>query len=547
MALATDIRSNPVAKSQKETGRSDRFGNDEPRLTSMMLKIMGVNVGALIILMIGVIYLGNYQERLIETKLENFRNEAVLTKISIENSPYPFTMISKIHQMTKRRIVLFNESGELIRKWDEVDSISYKNKKDNDFDLLKFVTARIYKYLSRDEALPLYVDPQSRYFDDYQEAHAEHTEDIITISAWLGKEDFVFLSSTADVYLKNGDKGILVLSRTAADINEDISATRKNVFLIFLGSALFTLLLSIYLSGVIGKPLKALAMAAENVRLGKADMRDIPDFSDRHDEIGDLSVALRDMASVIDDRMKAIEHFAADVAHELKNPITSLKSAVETLNVAKTMKDKKRLHDVILHDLERLDRLISDISKASRIDNKLARKQFEKLDVQRIIDELLQEYDTPLSRKTIKTGSKNKKIVVKDGVKIVFQPLMEEERLFVMAHETLLLQALDNIVSNAISFSPKNGSVKIKLKNDNGIIIQISDEGDGIPEDKLENIFERFYTQRPEGHAYGNNSGLGLSITKNIIESFDGSVSVYNNKKAGCTFTITLPRAKNTR
>ena len=332
------------------------------------------------------------------------------------------------------------------------------------------------------------------------------------------------------------------------DIEEDISAVWRNILIIFLVTLIATVFLSIYLSGVIARPLIRLARAAEKVRIDYGRETTIPDLSNRHDEIGELSLALRDMTEALRVRMDAIESFAADVAHELKNPLTSLRSATETLSVVKTNKDKESLMQIIQHDLQRLDRLISDISHASRLDSELSRDMLERVDVQKVLLALLDQYRKPLSRSD-QSKSKEKisddKVIVKD-IEIILEN-SHTAPLIVPAVESRLMQVFENILSNALSFSPKNGRIKIATKTTNNkLYISISDEGPGIPDNKLKTIFKRFYSERPEHEEYGNHSGLGLSICKQIISALNGEIyaeNITNNneKTTGARFTVVLP------
>jgi two-component system sensor histidine kinase ChvG len=267
------------------------------------------------------------------------------------------------------------------------------------------------------------------------------------------------------------------------------------------------------LAGTIAGPVRRLAEGAERVRRRIRTRVEIPDFTRRRDEIGHLSGALRDMTGALYSRIEAIESFAADVAHELRNPLTSLRSAVETLPMAKTDANRKRLLDVIEHDVKRLDRLISDISDASRLDAELQRQEVATVDLANLLEAL------------VKAANE----VHHTDVKVTLTFEGGNPRNFkVPGHDSRLGQVVSNLVDNARSFSPPGGIVRItcrKLKSD--VEIVVDDDGPGIRPEALEKIFERFYTDRPE-QGFGQNSGLGLSITKQIVEAHGGSIRVEN-------------------
>jgi len=312
------------------------------------------------------------------------------------------------------------------------------------------------------------------------------------------------------------------------DINHALGDAWFNILKIFLLTLFITILLSIYLSGVIARPLRKLASAAENVRKGKLKHTEIPDMSDRKDEIGELSIVLRDMTNALWDRMDTIEAFAADVSHEIKNPLTSLKSAVETAFIVKNKEDMDKLLEIIKHDIERLDRLISDISNASRLDAELSREMFNKIDMKALLRHLLDSYKSPLEREA--ENSHNSDEALKDGILITLD-MADHADIFVRGSEGRLIQVFQNIISNAISFAPIKTTIKILVTlKGNRVTIAIEDEGSGIPENQLENVFGRFYSERPEHEKYGQHSGLGLSICKQIITAHNGIIYAENNK-----------------
>ena len=328
-------------------------------------------------------------------------------------------------------------------------------------------------------------------------------------------------------------RGALLLSTQGGDIDAIIASERWALVRVFLVAAAVTFTLSLFLAGTIAGPMRRLAEAAERVRRGVNTRQEIPDFTQRSDEIGHLSGSLRDMTHALYARMEAIESFAADVAHELKNPLTSLRSAVETLPRIKAEESRERLMAVIQHDIRRLDRLISDISDASRLDAELARGGGTGVDLAALADAVV-EVANGLSRRDDVTVTLT-----------VVPPDNDEDKaqgFTVDGHDLRLGQVLNNLVDNARSFSPEGGTVRVCLRHalnpslddeeESGVEIVVDDDGPGIPADAFERIFERFYTDRPS-QGFGQNSGLGLSISRQIVEAHGGVIWAENRRLPG--------------
>jgi two-component system, OmpR family, sensor histidine kinase ChvG len=330
-------------------------------------------------------------------------------------------------------------------------------------------------------------------------------------------------------------RGALLLSTQGGEIDQMVSAERLAIVKIFLIAAGVMVVLSMLLAGTIAGPVHRLADGAERVRRRIRGRAEIPDFTDRRDEIGHLSRALRDMTQALYSRIEAIESFAADVSHELKNPLTSLRSAVETLPLARNDESRKRLLAVIEHDVRRLDRLISDISDASRLDAELQRQEGGTVDLVRLLSAVV----------SIANEVKAK------NVRIALELEGDPKHLSVPGHDSRIGQVVDNLISNARSFAPEDSTVRItcrRLRDE--VEIVVDDDGPGVRPDALERIFERFYTDRPE-HGFGQNSGLGLSISKQIVEAHGGRIWAENrphetdaedeNAVAGARFVVRLP------
>ncbi len=352
----------------------------------------------------------------------------------------------------------------------------------------------------------------------------------------------LIVSVAAPVQRSGATIGALLLSTQPGDIDSIVDAERRAILRVFAVVALVMVLLSIMLSASIAGPVRRLSEAAERVGRGTRAREEIPNFTDRTDEIGHLSKSLRDMTGALYDRIEAIERFAADVAHELKNPLTSLRSAVETLPLARTDEARARLLSIIQHDVRRLDRLITDISDASRLDAELQRDSATLIDVGRIVSAVAQ-----LQNDTRRAGEPN------IAVSLV-QHALGTKALFVQGHEMRLGQVFANLIDNAKSFSAPDTEVRVTVRREGGVVeVVVDDDGPGIRVEPIERIFERFYTDRPES-AFGNNSGLGLSISKQIVEAHRGTIVATNRmvddasaevgvRILGARFVVRLPAA----
>ena len=332
--------------------------------------------------------------------------------------------------------------------------------------------------------------------------------------------------------------GALMLSTQGDDIDQMVTAERLAILKVGGVASAVMIMLSLLLASTIAGPVRRLADSAERVRRRIRTRVEIPDFTRRRDEIGHLSGALRDMTDALYNRIEAIEMFAADVAHELKNPLTSLRSAVETLPLARNENSRARLLAVIEHDVKRLDRLISDISDASRLDAELQRQDMTSVDLRRLLNAL-----TTVANETRRGNS--------IAVEVRFEGRGPNDTFSVPGHDSRLGQVISNLLSNAQSFSEAGGKVRIVCRRVRSEIeIVVDDDGPGIREDALERIFERFYTDRPH-QGFGQNSGLGLSISKQIIEAHGGRIWAENRAGppnaegeatvAGARFVVRLP------
>jgi two-component system sensor histidine kinase ChvG len=321
-----------------------------------------------------------------------------------------------------------------------------------------------------------------------------------------------------------------VLTVEAGDVDSIIARERAALIPFILLSIGVSLLCSALLTSLIALPVRRLARAADRVRLSRVRSISLPDLSRRTDELGDLTRALESMTNAQSERMGAIERFAADVAHEIRNPLTSLRSAVETLDLVSEPEAKARLNRVIRQDLQRMDRLVTDISNASRLDAELSREAPRPFDLGRLLEEIVQTYTA--SRRE---GEPEVSLAGAPGETPV------------VGREGPAGQVFRNLIDNARSFSPPGGTVRLVLDREAGwAVVFVDDDGPGIPPENLETVFERFYTSRPKGTAFGGNSGLGLSIARQIVEAQGGTLAAENRtdpagERSGARFVVRLP------
>jgi two-component system sensor histidine kinase ChvG len=328
--------------------------------------------------------------------------------------------------------------------------------------------------------------------------------------------------------------GVLMLTTESGDIDDILAEERAALIRVSLIAFGALLLSSLYLAGFIAAPIRRLAAAADHVRRGRAGREAIPTFEDRADEIGELAASLAAMTSALYNRINSTERFAADVAHELKNPLTSLKSAVEMLERARDNEARDRLVSVVRNDVKRIDRLITDISDASRLDAELSRANVDLVDLGGLLGTTVEIYNG---------------MELPRGVKIAFKR-EGTGAATVQGIDERLGQVFRNLIDNAISFSPQNGVVDVTLKHAGPIVrATVEDQGEGIPTSDLERIFDRFFTSRPGESEFGKNSGLGLAIARQIISSHGGRIWADNKrdpegKKCGARFIVELPFAR---
>jgi two-component system sensor histidine kinase ChvG len=316
----------------------------------------------------------------------------------------------------------------------------------------------------------------------------------------------------------------------ARDITQIVRVERFRLSVVLAIVSIVSILLSLFLARTIVRPLRRLARAAVRVRLGRAREVVVPRLPSRRDEVGMLARALSDMSLALRARIDATEAFAADVTHEMKNPLASLRSAVEGLATVRDPELQERLLMIVRDDVHRLDRLITDISEASRLDAQLSRAKFEEVDVGAMIGALLDQ--------RAERG-------VERGIQIRFDRRIGE-RLVAMGEGGRLERVFENLIENAVSFSPDDGLIVVAaVREGDDLVVRVEDEGPGVPEEAREQVFSRFQSLRPESEEFGKHSGLGLAIARTIVEGHQGSVAVESreDRLSGARFVVRLPVA----
>lgn len=547
--------------------------------SSLTRRILFLNLAGLGVLVVGVLYLNEFREELISARVESLMTQgeiiagAIASSAEVETDSilvdpdkllelqagqslpprgdqlesldFPINpervapLLRRLIPQTRTRARIYDPDANLLldsQYLGQVLRYELPSIEDEDASIFDQVWQRM-KEIFRRRDLPVYKEQPGGSGVAYPEvmrALTGTTNHVVRVS----EQGEQIVSVAVPIQRFRAVLGVLLLSTQGGDIDKIVAAERKAILRVFFVAALVTAILSLLLASTIANPLRRLSAAAVRVRRGARSREEIPDFSHRQDEIGNLSSALRDMTKALYARIDAIESFAADVAHELKNPLTSLGSAVETLPLAKDERSRERLLEIIQHDVRRLDRLITDISDASRLDAELSREDADRVELKQFVGDLV--------------GAIREAGSTKKPVEITFtaEPKGETETAYlIQGHDLRLGQVITNLIENARSFVPeKTGRIDVRLSRaGKRIILTVEDNGPGIRVENIDRIFERFYTDRPAGEAFGQNSGLGLSISRQIIEAHGGTLTAENIAGAkpgdikGARFIVALP------
>ncbi|MBX3596602.1 MAG: sensor histidine kinase [Rhizobiaceae bacterium] len=530
--------------------------------SSLTRRILILNLAALAVLVVGVLYLNQFRDGLIDARVESMRTQgeiiagAIAASASVETDSlnidpeklfelqaganigpgsdlgsldFPINpekvapVLRRLISPTRTRARVYDRDANLLldsrHLYSRGQILRYDLPPvdDEEGGVLERVERFIFD-MFRNTDLPVYKEQPGGSGAGFPEIMTALTGSPAT-QVRVNEQGEQIVSVAVPIQRFRAVLGVLMLTTEGNDIDKIVAGERRAILRVFGVAALANAVLSVLLASTIANPLRRLAAAAVRVRRGVKNREEIPDFSARQDEIGNLSVAVRDMTNALYARIDAIESFAADVSHELKNPLTSLRSAVETLPLAKSETSRDRLMAVIQHDVRRLDRLITDISDASRLDAELAREDAQRVDLRKFLTDLVS---------ASKDASRNKKQV---EIEFIAEKLPQGIKgFYVNGHESRLGQVMTNLIENARSFVPEEGGkVIVRLARTGKLnVVSVEDNGPGIRVENIDRIFERFYTDRPSNEAFGQNSGLGLSISRQIVEAHGGRLVAEN-------------------
>ncbi len=526
--------------------------------SSLIRRIVVINAVGLGLLVAGVLYLNQFRSGLIDLRAQALRTQGEIIAIAIAESaggdasslsldPVRATLVlRRLAQPMAVRARIFDRSGRLTGDTREavVSAAPIQARPlpaPGDLGRVGWLSMLETWYgnvvsLFRSEP-PVFSETMIAGIAAEAEIY-DALRGIPTTVVRLNSQDELIVSAALPIQHFKAVLGALVLSTEGGDIDAIVRAERIAILRVFLVAMAVSIALSVLLAGTIARPLRRLADAA--MRSSASANRPVdptrvsfPDLTSRADEIGHLSGALRDMTAALYTRIDGIERFAADVAHEIKNPLTSLRSAVETLRRAETADQVRRLLDVIQHDVRRLDRLVTDISNASRLDAEMVREAMEPVDLRALLNAVV---EVAGGRDTAPGATARARL--------------PPHKLMVRGLESRLGQVFRNLVENALSFSPPGGIVDIRVEEAaaDAIRVSVEDQGPGVPDEQIEAIFNRFHTSRPEHEHFGDHSGLGLSISRQIVEAHGGRIWAENIRGApdappsGARFVVELPR-----
>ena len=498
---------------------------------SLTPRILAVNVFALALLAGGFFYLDSYRTRIVDARLQQSARELQLLAIGLETAPpdRQNALIAAYARQTDDRVRRYGPDGRLIADSFTMHAPRYRLRLPSEEEWQRHVARFLDKVVDRivsADRPPNFEEPALDRADAWPELLlARKTRQPQAMNRYAPDRTFMI---SAAVHAPDGTS--LLATENARDITRTVRAERLRLGIVIATAVLASVLLSLFLARTIVQPLQRLARAAVRVRLGRAREVTVPRLPDRRDEIGMLARALSDMSHALRQRIDATDAFAADVSHELKNPIASLRSALDALDRVDRPDLRAQLMAIAQDDVRRLDRLVTDIAEASRIDAQLSRTRFEPIDLGLLIEKMV------VAREA--RG-------VPRGVRLAFARPRKNVAV-VLGEEQRLMRVLDNLIDNAVSFSPEGGLVQIVATvADNEVLVSVEDEGPGVPQSQREHVFRRFHSVRPETESFGKHSGLGLAIARSIVEGHQGKISIADREgnQRGACFMLRLPMA----
>ncbi len=500
------------------------------RRTSLTVRILAVNVIALGLMAGSLFYIDSYRKGLLAERFQLARAEAEITAAALAAAPprQRAALAGRIGMDQHLRLRLYDASGKLAIDSFQVTGPSFIfADPDEDPGLIKVARSLDHSMnwvLGTDPIEP-YAEPASEGAQAWPELGRSLASNETIITQRAAPDETPVISAATRV----GSEGAALLTtRNAPDVTEAVRDARQTLAIVLAVTFLLSIQLSLFLARTIVQPLRALVRAAVRVRLGRDRAVEVPRLPERGDEIGLLARALSDMTGALRHRIDAVERFAADVAHEIKNPLASLRSALESLEKVKDEGLRAELAAIAAHDVKRIDRLVTEIAEASRIDAELSRTQFDELDLMSLAQRLVRARD--------ERGD--------NGQCVVRVEPHDAGPWTVLGDAARLERVLVNLLDNACSFSPPGGTVTVAIeRHSDRMTLTVSDEGPGIPLEAREKIFDRFHSLRPEGEQFGSHSGLGLAIARTIAEDHDGTLTAEDRsdgKPGGC-LVLELP------
>ena len=498
---------------------------------SLTARILLVNILPMVLLGGGIFYLDSYRAQLLDERYKMARIEAQIAAEALAGvtKERQEALLVQIGKEQKMRMRMFDAEGRLWADSFALASPAFTldDPTDDPFSL-RFARwlDQIVDTIVSAQPVPEYIEPESQTADAWPELVRAREQGVSQIELRRAADRTPVITAAAPVGL-NG--ATLLTTRNAVDITNAVRSARSTITA-GVGFALFlSILLSLYLARTIVRPLQTLSRAAQKVRLGREREVEVPRLPERRDEIGVLARAVSDMTDGLRERIDAVEHFAADVAHEIKNPLASLRSAIESLAKVEDEKLRRQLLDIATHDVRRIDRLVTEISDASRVDAEISRAVFEKIDIGELV-------------KNILATRANRGL---DGGREITLDI-PSSRVLLMGVPVRIERVIENLLDNAVSFSPSDGTIAVHISVSGGwVSVAVSDEGPGIPEEDRRKIFNRFHSDRPEEEDFGNHSGLGLAIARTIAEAHGGSLEAEDrvDGKQGACLVLSLPQA----
>ncbi len=496
---------------------------------SLTSRILAVNILPLALLGGGIFYLDGYRKQLLDERYKLARIEAQITAEALAGATRQRqeALLIQIGKEQRMRLRMFDAEGRLWADSFALDTpaFTFDDPVTEPWreDFARMLDRAVDAIVGA-EPIPDYVEPAEARADSWPELARAREQGLSQIQLRDAPDGTPVINAAAPVGLKGST---LLTTRNAVDITDSVRSARTTLVSAVFLALLVSIALSLFMARTIVHPLQLLAKAAIRVRLGRDRQVEVPRLPERHDEIGVLARAISDMTNALRQRIDAVDHFAADVAHEIKNPLASLRSAIESLPRVDDPALRRQLTDIASHDVRRIDRLVTEIADASRIDAELSRAVFEEMDLADLTSAIIRSRES-------RGENEGRKVDLK----------MPMSGACVWGVPARLERVIENLLDNAVSFSPPDGTISVLISHDDSMVsLTVCDDGPGIPENAREKVFQRFHSLRPDAEAFGDHSGLGLAIARTIAEAHDGSLTAQGRAdgREGACLVLRLP------